>query len=303
MKSNELEIQNNLRVNYGKKSHKVYRGNRPLLCGDCIKKHDYPIKTKKEQYETARHGVQFIYDEKNNILECPSCHRQVEVLKNYDDYVKDELMKQEQERENVHLLFYDKSWSSGLEYYRLNCRVDSDEWNKIKRHFTYVRYNEDDDEQDTMYGNRLQGWLTTNPTEVEKRLGVKEELTIKYRKEANMMEEKRHRERILRRNRLKNTITKHFHEYGEHPSEISIEDIRGVRFEPDSDKWDAYGNGLMFIIGNDWIWYIRNNGADGDDWKRNNVKTSGAGAIGMRVVYNSELEGMVKEYCQLCKLS
>lgn len=299
MKSNELEIQNNLRVNYGKKSHKVYRGNRPLLCGDCIRKHDYPIKTKKEQYETAKHGVQFIYDEKSNMLECPSCNRKIEVLKTYADYLKEEELKQKKERENVHLEFYDKSWSSGLEYYRLSTKLEPERWDNVKRYFTYIKYDIDDDEQDTMYGNKLYGWLTTNPLEVEKRLNVKEELTIQYRKEMNMLEEKRHRESILRKNRLKDTITKCFHEYGEYPSDVSLETIKGLRFEPSSERWDAYGNGTLFIISDDWIWYIRNNGADGDDWARNNVKTHGAGAIGMRLVNNDELEGMIKEYCQL----
>ena len=299
MKQNELEIQNNLRVNYGKKSHKVYRGNRPLLCGDCIDRNNYPVKTKKEQYDTAKHGVQFIYNKTDNILECPTCHRTIKVLKTYDEYMEEQMLKQKKERENVHLEFYDKSWSSGLEYYRLNCKIESDKWDKVKRYFTYKRYDEDDDEQDTMYGNRLTGWFTTHPLEVEKALCVKEELTIQYRRQARALEEKKHRETILRRNRLKNMISKCFHEYGMDSPEIGLEDITGLRLEPKSDKWDVYGNGTVFIINDDWIWHIRNNGADGDDWTRNNVRTRGAGAIGMRVKYNAELEGMVKEYCQL----
>jgi len=37
------------------------------------------------------------------------------------------------------------------------------------------------------------------------------------------------------------------------------------------------------------IWYVRNNGADGDDWSLNNVRTGGAGAIGFRVSWNEGL--------------
>jgi len=38
-----------------------------------------------------------------------------------------------------------------------------------------------------------------------------------------------------------------------------------------------------------YIWYIQNNGGDGDDWSVNNVLTGGAGAIGWRVAYEQEL--------------
>jgi hypothetical protein len=37
------------------------------------------------------------------------------------------------------------------------------------------------------------------------------------------------------------------------------------------------------------VWYVQNNGADGDDWSANNVRTGGAGAIGWRVGRTEEL--------------
>jgi hypothetical protein len=42
------------------------------------------------------------------------------------------------------------------------------------------------------------------------------------------------------------------------------------------------------------IWYVVNNGADGDDWSRNNVRTGGAGAIGWRLPHTAELEAEVR---------
>lgn len=52
---------------------------------------------------------------------------------------------------------------------------------------------------------------------------------------------------------------------------------------------DIYGGGEWFIIGPKWLWAVRNNGADGDDWALNNVHTGGAGAIGKRVPATPEL--------------
>jgi len=58
--------------------------------------------------------------------------------------------------------------------------------------------------------------------------------------------------------------------------------------EPKGDMWitdsakrlSVYGGGTWFHINGDTIYYIVNNGGDGDSWERNNVETGGAGAIG-----------------------
>lgn len=57
---------------------------------------------------------------------------------------------------------------------------------------------------------------------------------------------------------------------------------------------NLYGGGDWFVIGSDYIWYCRNNGADGDNWGANNVRTGGAGAIGWRVAYDDELADTVR---------
>lgn len=55
------------------------------------------------------------------------------------------------------------------------------------------------------------------------------------------------------------------------------------------DTQTAYGGGDWFVIGSEYIWYVQNNGGDGDSWEHNNVLTGGAGAIGWRVAYEQEL--------------
>lgn len=70
------------------------------------------------------------------------------------------------------------------------------------------------------------------------------------------------------------------------------------------DAQDIYGGGDWFVVGPEWIWYVLNNGADGDDWSRNNVHTGGAGAIGWRTPYSRELAQRLIDLnrlqCTLC---
>ena len=60
------------------------------------------------------------------------------------------------------------------------------------------------------------------------------------------------------------------------------------------DTFTVYGGGDRFVIAPDWIWYVRNNGMDGDDWSQNNIRTGGAGAIGWRVPYSDELARQIR---------
>jgi len=50
---------------------------------------------------------------------------------------------------------------------------------------------------------------------------------------------------------------------------------------------DIYGGGEWFVITPTAIWYVLNNGRDGDDWTYNNVRTGGAGAIGWKAIFDA----------------
>jgi hypothetical protein len=56
-----------------------------------------------------------------------------------------------------------------------------------------------------------------------------------------------------------------------------------------------YGGGTWVVIepNGDYFWYVKNNGADGDDWSRNNVQTGGAGAIGYRLPMTEEARVLI----------
>jgi hypothetical protein len=65
--------------------------------------------------------------------------------------------------------------------------------------------------------------------------------------------------------------------------------IQGARLIP-------YGGGSWFAVQpGKAVWFVQNNGADGDDWSRNNVLTAGAGAIGWKVPYNEKMAQEIRE--------
>jgi hypothetical protein len=47
-----------------------------------------------------------------------------------------------------------------------------------------------------------------------------------------------------------------------------------------------------------YIWWVRNNGADGDDWRGNNVRTGGVGARGRRLPWAAELDRRVRSVAE-----
>ena len=57
----------------------------------------------------------------------------------------------------------------------------------------------------------------------------------------------------------------------------------------------AYGGGSWVVIEPDGhhFWFVQNNGADGDDWSRNNVMTGGAGAMGFRLPLTEEAKVLI----------
>jgi hypothetical protein len=78
---------------------------------------------------------------------------------------------------------------------------------------------------------------------------------------------------------------------GEYPQEVEIAEGEEIVID---DSSRIYGGGDWFVIGTDYIWYVRNNGMDGDNWGNNNVRTGGAGAIGYRLAYTAELDQQIR---------
>ncbi|MBW1615582.1 MAG: hypothetical protein JRJ49_03415 [Deltaproteobacteria bacterium] len=69
------------------------------------------------------------------------------------------------------------------------------------------------------------------------------------------------------------------------------------------DNSDIYGCGGYYFIDEKKaaIWRVNHNGMDGDDWRHNNIKTGGAGAIGIRLPYSETLAKKIIKLNELIK--
>lgn len=122
------------------------------------------------------------------------------------------------------------------------------------------------------------------------------EASVKYfadkeKYEADRQAEKEREARIKQRRAELPAIRKLFNDTGEYLPGEHI--LQGETLYIDNSSI-AYGGGSWFVIGSDYIWFVQGNGADGDDWSRNNVRTGGAGAIGIRLLYSDELKNRIQ---------
>lgn len=88
-------------------------------------------------------------------------------------------------------------------------------------------------------------------------------------------------------------IKKHVQGVGERPDPEQGQ--RRLDGETVLNSRTPYGGGDWWVIASDAIWYVRNNGNDGDCWAHNNVETGGAGAVGWYVPYTDDLAAELRE--------
>lgn len=187
--------------------------------------------------------------------------------------------------ENIHLTYAGRCSETGMSYYRLSSVVPRDVWRKIAEHFERFGWDDEDGE--------LRGWLTAQPEIVEKILGVKEELTLSYRKE---QAKKRREEKRKKTQKLQEKIDEigMAFENAEYPKTENKMKIEGEKIQNPLNPENPWGGGEWWVIQETWIWHVRNNGFDGDNWSANNIETGGAGAIGVRVPYSKELADKIR---------
>lgn len=203
---------------------------------------------------------------------------------------------------NIHLTYAGRSAETGIKFYRLSAVVPRETWRKIAKYFEkFYR-----DEEDALDGELI-GWLTAQPEVVEKILNVREELTLEYRRREA---EKRREEKKKKAQELQEKLDdiKKAFENAEYPDPKKEAPGEAAQFRPGYEKMrvdgeeiqhpinpeNVYGGGEWWVIQKEWIWHIRNNGHDGDNWSANNVNTGGAGAIGHRVPYSDELAAQIR---------
>ena len=109
---------------------------------------------------------------------------------------------------------------------------------------------------------------------------------------AEQREDERKAERMAVKVRVGGLIERIKHE-GEHPD--GWHQPEGERL---FDTQNVNGGGHWFVLSGDDIWFVMNNGRDGDNWSRNNVTTGGAGAIGWRIPYDEAVACELRELAQ-----
>lgn len=245
-------------------------------------------------------------------LICPECGKIGIITMTYDDYLerkkKQEKEAEELERkklEDLHLVMEGKDWECGFNFYGLSARIDYDHWLKIKKFFTYRTPGWSKDQELEWYGWEPTGWLTQNPNEVEEILIkeglIKQENTMKARSDKAKKEAEKEKKLKEEKLKTKKEIDEYF-ENAEHPENIeeNMENLKnGEKIENPNYPENIYGGGEWWVITKKFIWRIKNNGFDGANWGLNNIHTGGAGAIGHRVKYNSELEKLIRKYVDL----
>ena len=212
---------------------------------------------------------------------CPKCGKTLPIVKTPADYQAEEEERKRKAREDLRLVPAGMTEDFGMAY-RLTARIDRSEWAKIARYMLYVTTNDgmgmDADDHNL-------GWVTFYPREVEEALGITGDRTLAGQKEA--AQRRREAPAEVRKRAIAQRVREIAHEIretGEKPSGINAP--AGDRL---FDTQDIYGGGDWFVVGPEHLWYVQNNGMDGDNWGLNNIRTGGAGAIGYRVPATSPL--------------
>ncbi len=226
---------------------------------------------------------------------CPKCGKTLAIIRSPADHKAEVEAAARQARENLRLVPAGMTEDFGMAY-RLTARLDRAEWAKIAKHMLYVT-TEDSMGMDADDHNL--GWVTFYPREVEGALGITGDRTVAGQREA--AQRRRESPIEVRKRAIAQRVKEISHEIretGERPE--GHNDPVGDRL---FDTQDIYGGGDWFVIDPEYLWYIQNNGMDGDNWGLNNVRTGGAGAIGWRIPASSlmtaELREMAREIAAL----
>ncbi len=142
-----------------------------------------------------------------------------------------------------------------------------------------------------------QGWMCQEK-DVQK---VEEILNITETVEKQKIQQKARQEKIDQKRRIKDQamteIEKTF-QGAPRPSKFLKKLIKkaDIVYDPGDSYLTEHerGEGQLFIIEKNYIWYIINNGRDEDDYALNNIKTTGPGAVGFRLPYDEDLHTLIK---------
>ena len=248
----------------------VYRMGKPIYC-NCT-----------GNTEDSATPFKYIDDE----VICTSCGRKSEEVYTFKDYETNEL-------NNLHLTYFGTDYITMQKLYKLSYTVPYEEWVKVSNLF--MKLSPDMVDMGFFEPNYV-GWVTSNPEEVENRLNIREELRISYIEEQKEKEEQEKKEKIEQVYENINGILEEFSVVETpKPKNSKKFKLKGEYVDNPFNPQNEYGGGEWWIITDEFIWYVRQNARDGDNWQLNNVYVKGsAGAIGKRVLYDEDLANRIR---------
>ena len=177
--------------------------------------------------------------------------------------------------------------------YALTAELPKEVWAQVKHLTQYIKSDEDMDGGCDFGGENYKGWtITFGADKLLKEIAEKVATPAQRERAKKIIEDKKeNRERGKQKQQTLDTLVAVFigAEYPEGQFKLEGESIEDPFYPA-----DIYGGGRWFVIQHDCIWFVKNNGHDGDDWGRNNVQTGGAGAVGVRIKYNAEIAEKIR---------
>lgn len=258
----------------------------------CCKEHGLlPLAKNPNDMEKAEElGCIFKINKDKTAIVCQKCGRKLMVTETYDTMQEKIDKANEEARANLHIVKEAHSWETGISYYGLSTRIDYEDWLKVKEYFHY--HTARDDVDDEFFGPAPRGWVCVDYHSVEKALNIPYERTYDVRREKARKERE---EENKKEENLKALIKECEDAFkGAEIPEGSNIHVEGNVIEDPTSPRNIYGGGQWWVIQDDFIWYIKNNGFDGADWSRNNIATGGAGAIGKRIKYNENVAKKIR---------
>lgn len=256
-----------------KEDHRIYHNGVSKLHALGCHEHDNEIAemTKEVEVSNAISWIRHNFKENNYIYEKGIATLGKYGITEYDDeisemYRKIEEQKEIEERKYIHWnerAFSYKGISNRIEKGTIVIRND-DAVKVISSHYC--------DSESAGYPWNIyeyKGIIVTETDEGQKAIA---EHKAKQEKERAEMQLKRDREALIEtlKIKIKENDTLHHAETGM-PSGDTIYDTMNI-----------YGGGSCIIVTQTHVWYVINNGGDGDDWSFNHITTGGAGAYGYK---------------------
>ena len=120
----------------------------------------------------------------------------------------------------------------------------------------------------------------------------------KCKKGKQEQEERRRKEREEKEEKEKLEARLFSDDNGEYIHEEKPFFVDGIKWEKEGSGFNIYGGGVQYVKQEKYIWKLKNNGMDGDNWSKNNVRTGGAGAIGYKYEKTAERMDFLRAECE-----